>query len=437
MLSPKDGDGFPPPRVAWTGALILTFVFTIAFVHRIGLSLYVEPIKAALGLSDTEIGILTGIAFALPYTLGGLMCGWLADRHHRIALLALSAAIWSGATVALGVLGSFAHMVGARVLTGLGQAAVQPASASLLADLFAPARRGRAYGLFIAATAFGTAGAFGLGAATVALGDRLGPALGIAGWRAGLILLGALGFTALGALAFAREPPRTDRAAGRPSTLPELARFFSGNAKVLATLYVGVTFAFLAPYGQLAFMPALFARKFGWSADQLALAYGVIAVVGGAGGALAGGWLADRWRSRGMVGSAWLLCLCGSFLSLILATAAPLVDSGWASLGWFGAAALFANWPSIGALAVIAEITPNELRGQVTAGHTAMIGLIAAGLGPVIVGMLTDRLFGSAADLDRSLALTFAVCTVVATVSLAAGYGAFRSTALLRANGSH
>jgi MFS family permease len=437
MLSPERSDAFPSTRIAWTGAGILTFVFTIAFVHRIGLSLYVEPMKAALGLSDTEIGVLTGIAFALPYTLGGLLCGWLADRYHRIALLGLSAAVWSGATMALGLLGSFAYMVGARVLTGLGQAAVQPTSASLLADLFAPAKRGRAYGLFIAATAFGTAGAFGLGAVTVTIGERIGPALGIAGWRAGLILLGALGFAALVALAFAREPQRMDRAAGRPSTLPELARFFAGNARVLATLYVGVTFAFLAPYGQLAFMPALFARKFGWSADELALAYGVIAIVGGAGGALLGGWLADRWRLRGMAGSAWLLCLSGSFLSLAFATAAPLAATGWASLGWFGAAALFANWPSIGALAVIAEITPNELRGQVTAGHTAMIGLIAAGLGPVAVGMLTDNVFGSAADLDRSLALTFALCTVIATVSLAAGYRAFRSTAPLHTSRSH
>ena len=88
-----------------------------------------------------------------------------------------------------------------------------------------------------------------------------------------------------------------ERVGTRPSTLPELARFFAANARVLAALYVGVTFAFLAPYGQLAFMPALFARKFDWRADELALAYGVIAVVGGAGGAVVGGWLADRWRS--------------------------------------------------------------------------------------------------------------------------------------------
>jgi MFS family permease len=435
MLSPERSDSFPPTRIAWTGAGILTFVFTIAFVHRIGLSLYVEPMKAALGYSDTEIGVLTGIAFALPYALGGLLCGWLADRYHRVAVLVVSAAVWSGATAVLGVLGSFAQMVVARVLTGLGQAAVQPVSASLLADFFAPANRGRAYGLFIAATAFGTAAAFGLGAATVAIGDRLGPSLGMAGWQVGLILLGALGLAALVALAFAKEPRRMERVAARPSTLPELARFFAANARVLAALYVGVTFAFLAPYGQLAFMPALFARKFDWRADELALAYGVIAVVGGAGGAIVGGWLADRWRSRGMAGSAWLLCLSGSFLSLAFATVAPLADTGWASLGWFGAAALFANWPSIGALAVIAEMTPNELRGQVTAGHTAMIGLVAAGMGPVAVGMLTDRFFGSAADLDRSLALTFAFCTVVATVSLAAGYHAFRSTAALRTIG--
>ena len=433
MLRAPADRGFPAARAAWFGATILTFVFTIAFVHRIGLSLYVEPIKRALALSDTQIGVLSGIAFAIPYSLGGLLCGWLTDRVHRVRLLTLSALVWSAATATLGVAAGFVQMAAARVVTGAGQAAVQPASASLLADLIGPDERGRAYGLFIAATAFGTAGAYGLGALSVSAGEILGPMLGLPSWRVGLILLGALGASAVAALLWLREPVRTEQAFGRPSTLGELGVFCRRNLKVVSTLFIGVTLAFVAPYGQLAFMPALFSRKFGWSPEQLALVYGAIAVVAGAGGSFLGGWIADYWRRHGAASSAWLVCLSGSFLSLAPAAAAPLADSGSVALVWFAVAALFANWPSVGALAVIAEMTPNELRGQITSGHTAMIGLFSAGLGPVLVGVLTDRVFGSEAALDRSLTLVFAGCAVLSTLFLAVGHRPYRRLVAMRA----
>ena len=416
---------YPSSRHAWWSAIAITLVFTVAFVHRIGLGLYVEPMKRALGLSDTQIGLLTGACFAIPYTVGGLLCGWLADRTNRVRLLAMSAVVWSAATAALGVLSSFMLMALARVVTGIGQAAVQPASGSLLADLFPPGTRARAYGLFVAGTAFGTAAAFLLGAASVRLGDALSATAGIPGWRLGLIMLGAMGVVALVALLWIREPARHERALQRPSTLAELLAFCRQHWRVLLTLFAGVTFAYLAPYGQLAFMPALFERKYGWSADDLALAFGAIAVVAGGGGSFVGGWLGDRWRDRGRRDSAWRLCFYGSVLSLLPAIAAPLADSAWMALFLYGVAGLFTNWPSVGALAAIAELAPNELRGQINAGSMATIGLIAAGFGPLTVALLTDRVFLSESALDRSLAWTFAGCTVVATLALAAGWRAY------------
>ncbi len=416
---------FPPVRQAWWAATGITLVFTVAFVHRIGLGLYVEPMKRALDLSDTQIGLLTGACFAVPYTLGGLFCGWLADRTNRVRLLGVSAVVWSCATVALGLMNSFLLMALARVVTGIGQASVQPVSASLLADLFAPGARARAYGLFVAGTAFGTAAAFLLGAASVRIGEVLGASAGLPGWRVGLMLLGGIGVLALAALVWIREPARHERALARPATVPELLGFCRRHWLVLLTLFAGVTFAYLAPYGQLAFMPALFSRKYGWTADELAASFGAIAVVAGGGGSLLGGWLGDRWRERGMRDSAWRLCLFGSVLSLLPATAAPLADSAWTALLLYGVAGLFTNWPSIGALAAIAEIAPNELRGQLNAGSMATVGLIAAGLGPLTVALLTDRVFLSESALDRSLAWTFAGCTVVAAIALAAGWRSY------------
>lgn len=419
--------GFPPLRTAWWSAIAITVVFTIAFVHRIGLGLYVEPIKQALGFSDTQIGLLTGACFAIPYTLGGLFCGWLADRANRVRMLTASALVWSAATAALGLLGSFVQMGLARAMTGVGQAAVQPVSGTLLADLFAPNVRGSAYGLFITGTAFGTAGAFLLGALSVKIGESIGAQIGVPPWRVGLLLLGAIGLLALLALAWVREPARHERALGRPATLAELRTFCVQHGLVLSTLFIGVTLTFLAPYGQLAFMPALFSRKYGWSADELAFSYGLIAVLAGGGGSLFAGWLGDRWRQRGVHDSAWRLCLFGSGLSLIPAAAAPLADSAWTALLLYGIAGLFTNWPSVGVLAAIAELAPNELRGQINAASTAMVGLMAAGLGPVVVGVLTDRVFASEAALDQSLAWTFGGCALTATLALAIGWRAYRS----------
>ncbi len=316
-------------------------------------------------------------------------------------------------------------MIVARVLTGVGQGAVQPASASLLADLFAPTDRGRAYGLFIAATAFGTAGAYGLGALSITLGEQLAPLLGLSSWRTGLILLGSVGIFAMLSLRYVQEPPRVERALTRPATFAELLRFCSIHSRLVITLFVGATLAFLAPYGQLAFMPSLFIRKYDWSPDKLAVAYGAIAVIAGAGGSLAGGWLVDHWRRRGVSSSPWILCLGGAFLSLAPAAFAPLAESATVSLVWFGGGD-FANWPSIRRWLYIADITPNELRGQITAGHTALIGLVSAGLGPVVVGLLTDRVFGTDAALDRSLSVTFAACALMSTLILTLGYRSYR-----------
>jgi MFS family permease len=422
----KQPVGFPSLRTAWWSVSAITVVFTIAFVHRIGLGLYVEPMKRSLGFSDTQIGLLTGLCFALPYTLGGLFCGWLADRANRVRLLRVSAFVWSAATAAIGLLGSFVQIGLARVMTGFGQAAVQPVSGSLLADLFEPNARGRAYGLFITGTAFGTAGAFLLGALSVSVGESIGPAMNVEAWRVGLLMLGALGLFALLALARVREPARQERSLDRPATLSELRTYCARHWVVLSTLFLGVTLTFLAPYGQLAFMPALFTRKYGWSADELATTYGLIAIVAGGGGSLFAGWLCDRLRQRGTRDSAWLLCLLGAPLSLIPAAAAPLAESAHTALLLYGIAGLFTNWPSVGVLAAVAELAPNELRGQINSGSTAMVGLLAGGLGPVVVGVLTDRVFSSEAALDKSLAWTFAGCAVAATVALALGWRAYR-----------
>lgn len=243
MVEPR----WPSTRRAWVVTGVLTFAYTVAFLHRIGLSLFVEPIRRDLGLTDTQIGLLTCAFFAVPYTLSATpLAGWMVDHLRRVRVLAIAAVIWSIASG--GGVFSYASLIVGRVLACAGQAVVQPASALLIADAFPPAQRATGFGVFVAGMVFGTAAAYLAGALALALGVRWASALGVADWQAALMLVGALGLLVPIAMLTIREPIRRERSTEK---LPTRAvfRFVRGRARVLFVLFAGVALTFLAPYG--------------------------------------------------------------------------------------------------------------------------------------------------------------------------------------------
>lgn len=421
-MTPHDTVAWPSARQAWTMTIVLTFAYTIAFLHRIGLSLFVEPIRADFGLTDTEVGLLTGACFALPYTLCAPLSGWLVDRFNRCRLLAGAALLWSAAT-GLGIF-SYGVLIVSRIVTGAAQSVVQPGSASLIADVFHPDKRATGYGVFVAGTAFGTAGAYFAGALAVSLSARWADAVGLRDWQMAVLLLGALGLLIPLVLLRVREPLRRERseeAASRSAVF----RFVGQRFWVFSALFGGVAITFLAPYGQLAFMPSLFIRKYGWAAEDVALIFGGIAAVVGALGSFSVGPLTAWLTRRGDDHASWTVCLIGAALCLVPGALAPLMPTGAFCMAMFAFSGAFANFPAVAVLAAISEVTPNELRGQVTALYTSLVGLFSAAMGPLAVGLLNDSLPGSSA-IDLSLSLTFAGCAVGAGLLLVAGMPAFR-----------
>lgn len=412
---------WPASRVAWRLVIILTFIYGIAFVHRVGMSLLVGPIQADLQFSDTQIGLLTGMLFAVPYMLGGPLFGWLVDQYNRRALVIATGALWSAATAATGLFTSFIGMAFARITLGLSQSALQPASASLIADCFPAGERSRAYGVYVTATAFGTAGAYWIGALAIGIGQVLSESFGIRDWTGAFLALGVAGLLAPLAMAFAVEPVRRERAVTGAVGVRETARFMRREKLVVSTLCIGIAVVFLAPYGQLAFMPVMFERRYGWSPAELATAFGAIAVVAGGLGSVTAGWVSAKLASRGRPDSDWTVCLVGAACTLVPGVAAPLMPNGALSLLMFGLSGLFANWPSVGALGVVARLGPNEIRGKITAIYTSSVGLIGAGFGPVVVGTLSDRLPAETGGVAMALSLTFALSAVGGVALLAAG----------------
>ena len=240
------------------------------------------------------------------------------------------------------------------------------------------------------------------------------------------LTLGAIGLLVPVALSLIREPARHERLqSGRPD-LRITMQFLRRRWLVVWSLNLGIAICFLAPYGQLAFMPVMFSRNYGWSPAQLATVFGAIAIAAGGLGSVAAGWLAARLAKRGVRDSDWLVCWLGAAGSLAPGIVAPLMPTAALSLLMFALSGFFTNWPGVGALAVLNRVAPNEMRGQLTALYTSTVGMIGAGLGPVAVGTLSDHLPGRFGNVAHAMSLTFLICGVMSIALLAVGWRPFR-----------
>ncbi len=347
----------------------------------------------------------------MPYTLGGPLFGWLADRRSRRSLIAIAAAGGSATTAAFGLLTSYAALAATRIAAGLTQSALQPAAASKLADSFQARARARAYGL---------------GAVASGGGAFIATTTGMQDWSAAFLALAAIGLIAPFAMAFVREPARQERAGEAAANVRATFGFIRREWLVVGSLSLGVAICFLAPYGQLAFMPVMFSRKYGWSAGELALVYGVIAVFAGGFGSVLGGWISAWLARRGRADSDWIICTMGSAGSLVTGGIAPLMPTAEWSLFFFTLSGLFTNWPSVGALGAVNRLAPNEMRGQLTSVYTSAVGLIGAGLGPVTIGVLSDRLPPAWGGVAAAMSITFFGCAALSCALLVIGQSSFR-----------
>src|SRR5258707_14473963 len=244
MSVPENADsggvGYPSLRVAWFSCAILFLGSTLAFMDRGIISLFVIPIQRDLHLSDTQISLLLGFAFAAFNALFGLPVARWIDGGPRRSIAALGIAVWSVAAASCGLAVHFWQLFLARVGLGAGEASVTPAGVSLLADFFPPRRRGLAMGLFYAGLFVGGACASILGGFLWrALGDRqialplIGP---LHSWQVILILVGSLGLIVAPLTLMIPEPLRLEgarRAATGSAPLAAVARYYKTHARTL------------------------------------------------------------------------------------------------------------------------------------------------------------------------------------------------------------
>lgn len=407
--------GAPAPLRAWLAVLVLSTCYVFSLLDRLIISLLVEPMKHSLSLSDVQIGLLQGSAFAIFYATMGVPLGRLADRVNRRNLIAWSIAFWGLCTAASGLARGFVGLLAARVGVGAGEAALTPAAYSIIGDSFKGDRLGRAMGVYTVGGAIGSGIALLIGGATYRQLETLGPVMvpGIGSlepWQATLVVVGLPGLLlALVVRLFVFEPAR--------ATMTTASNFATVLSMIRdkARFYVPVFAAYAAigglAYGFVSWTPAFLARAFSLGPADVGARFGPVMLVAGLLGPLVAGTAADRLHARHGVRAPFIVMKV--FLALLVV--ASLVafradDVAGALLGCGVVGFLAMGLLGLPPLA-LQLVTPSHMRGQI-AGVNLMLGnLLGLGLGPLGVALVAEHVAP-----DGSLA--WALMWVIATLGM-------------------
>jgi predicted MFS family arabinose efflux permease len=370
---------------------VLTLVGTVNWADRQVVPILFPAIRKDLGLNDTELGTIGGLAFSLIYALSSFGFGYAADRLLRKYVLAFGLVAWSMATAASGLAVDFWTLFWARFFTGVGEASLYPCALSLIAERIAPQQRGRALGMFAAAAALG--GGLGVG-----LGGRLAQSLD---WRSVFFIYGAAGLIVLPAVLSLPEGRRSRAGLGSESSWAAVLAALADRR--LRWLWFTGTLAMASGQGFAAWVPSYFVRQLGLDITSAGALFGAAALIGGIVGGFVGGTLADR-RRRLRTGGEFDVAAAAAFSGAVLVLLTLQSGRGAVSAvgGLFATLAIYALFP--GLLSAMLSFVPAHRHGVTGAINTLCLGGIGAAAGPFIVGAASDGL----GDLHAALYLPVA-----------------------------
>lgn len=414
---PETAAASPVPLRSWLALGLLLAAYTISFVDRTAVGVVQEELKFELGLSDWHIGLMIGPAFAIIYALTGLPMARLAERGDRSVILAACIGVWSLMAMACGLARNFAELFIARMGVGVGEAGGNPTSHSLIADLFPQRQRSTAIAIYSLGAPLGSF----LGAALV------GWLAHVYGWRTAFILLGPPGILiALAVWWLVPSPPRgafESRPAGDdvPPFLTVLRGALSNSA--FRHLVWGASLVVMVGYSVAGFLPALLQRSYHLPMTKVGLIAGLVTGLGGGFGTMLGGLAGDRWG----MGKPEKLARISAYAAF---AAAPLTIGGILSGSLPGVVA----GTFLGTLAIYAYIAPAfaqvhglataRTRATVTAIFYLITNLVGLGLGPPLVGAISDAWARGMLNLDPAAFHSLCTRAKVAADPVCAGAAA-------------
>jgi MFS family permease len=367
--------------------LILLLAYIFNFIDRQIVGVLAVPIKAELALSDQQLGLLGGIAFALFYSGLAIPIAWLADRRSRVNIIAFSVGLWSLFTAVCGLAQNFWHLFLARMGVGIGEAGGVAPSYALISDYYPKAKRARALAFF-------------------SLGIPIGSALGVffggwiathLDWRSAFIIVGLAGLpAALLVKLMIKEPVRGGHDSLDGSASDPAPPFLAVAGTLARTpsfwlLSFGAASGSILGYGLIFWLPSFFTRSFGLALDEVGWFYGSIVLIGGMAGTWLGGWFGDRIGQGRPAVYALIPAICFLIAAPVFAAGlfAPSLTASWILFAFGQMLALAWLGPVI---AAVQHIVPPNMRATASASVLFINNLIGIGFGIFFLGFMSDTM---------------------------------------------
>lgn len=412
----------PSERYAWYGVGVLFLVSAFAYMDRLMMGFLIEPIRTEFGLSDTKMGMISGLAFATTYVLMGVPIGRMVDRLNRSRVLATCIFIWSITTCLCGFTVGFISLFLVRIGVGFGEAGLHPAGVSLIGDMFPAERVATPMSIFILGGSVGSGLASVGGGALIVLFTSMGAIsiatfTDIAPWRLVFIAVGLPGFLIAALVWFTvpdpgRGGPENVDEEDSSAELSEVLSHFKNNTPLYGyTLGAFVVHAFYS-YGWHTWVPAMLTRMYGATSEQIGM-YGVGYIIASVLGALSVGPMlafADRrWKSDAPVRVPLFLVIFMAGPAIF----APLSPTLWVSVLSLCIMVYFYSAVVCISLVAVVRITPGYMRGITSGIFIGVMNLTGGAFGAMIVGLLSDHVFGPE-NIGYSLATEGAVALPIA-----------------------
>ena len=382
-----------------TTLTLLMLAFTLSICDRMILSILFPNIQAEFGLSDTQLGLLGGMTFALFYATMGLPIARLSDQYSRKIIIITSLVIFSLLTVFSGLAAGFISLLLFRIGVGIGEAGVNPASHSIIADYFPPQRRGFAMAILMLGGSFGMMLGF-VGGGFIAEAY---------GWRIALVSVGVPGvLLAVFMAKLLKEPVRgtfeTETPPPPPPILATAAAMWANPA--MRHLIAASIIAGMVSYGLTQWLPTFFMRSHDLSQSETGmLIAGVFGILGAIGALVAGKWF-DRLSIRGFQYGLWMIAIV-PFFSMPFFVLGLLADNLTTAMLLFIVPGFCANFFLGPTLAMVQTLSPVHVRAVTAAIKMLFLNLIGLGLGPLLVGVLSDVLSPSYGEQALAVALAY------------------------------
>jgi MFS family permease len=401
------------PRYAYYVVACLMLASAFSFLDRLVLSLLIDPIRKSMGLTDSEVSLLAGFAFASCYVIFAFGFGRWVDTRSRKSAILVGISLWSLATALCGTARGYWQLFAARMGVGVGEASLNPAAYSMIADYFPPARRGIAMSIFACGASIGGGLAILAGGVVVGWALATRPALPLLGavepWQFVFVAVGLPGLlVALLIWLTVREPQRRLTAAdtAEPPRIGQVLAYVRMHWRAIVPVFLAFGAFAMNGYAFQLWGPAFFMRLHGLTPAQVGLVFGIGYGVGGTVAILLGGALSDMLARRGRMDAPMLITLAAALLELPCFLTAYLAGSTALAIAGFVGGIFAASLVGGVQAAMVQSLAPARMRGLLAALFGATVNVAGLGIAPTLTAGLSDHVFGGPLGIGHALAAT-------------------------------